>query len=217
MPAQIIAVVNQKGGAGKTTVTMQLAGNLGRRQKVLVLDADRQGTATRWAAIAPGEFPFPAAVVALGREGDHVHQEARKYVDEYDLIIIDCPPAAESVVPQSALAIADLAIVPVKPSPLDLWASVGIREVIKEIQQQNTGLVAHLLVNQCQPNTAISKEVLDVLPEFGIPQMKTVIHLRTAYQQAAAYGGTVHDIPRSPLAVAEVDTLTAEVKRLLRR
>jgi chromosome partitioning protein len=213
MPAQIIAVVNQKGGAGKTTVSMQLAGTLGRRgRKVLVIDADPQGTATRWAASAADEAPFPATISGLSAAGDKVHREAKKYVDDFELIVIDCPPAADSPVPQSALLIADVGLVPVVPSPLDLWASVGIGKVIDGLRDLNEALKPLIVVNQCQPQTAIAKEALEVLPQFGMPVLATRLHQRTAYRQAAVFGGTVHDLgPRAAPAIAEVDALTDEI------
>jgi len=213
MPAQIIAVVNQKGGAGKTTVSMQLAGTLGRRgRKVLVIDADPQGTATRWAASAADEAPFPATISGLSAAGDKVHREAKKYVDDFEFIVIDCPPAADSPVPQSALLIADVGLVPVVPSPLDLWASVGIGKVIDSLRDLNEALQPLIVVNQCQPQTAIAKEALEVLPQFGIPVLATRLHQRTAYRQAAVFGGTVHDLgPRAAPAIAEVDALTDEI------
>jgi chromosome partitioning protein len=213
MPAQIIAVVNQKGGAGKTTVSMQLAGTLGRRgRKVLVIDADPQGTATRWAASAADEAPFPATISGLSAAGDKVHREAKKYVDDFEFIVIDCPPAADSPVPQSALLIADVGLVPVVPSPLDLWASVGIGKVIDGLRDLNEALKPLIVVNQCQPQTAIAKEALEVLPQFGMPVLATRLHQRTAYRQAAVFGGTVHDLgPRAAPAIAEVDALTDEI------
>src|SRR5712692_1013046 len=89
MPAKIIAVVNQKGGVGKTTLVMQLAGALTRRGRtVLVVDADPQGTATRWAVAAPEGLPFPAAVVGLSAAGSKVHREVAKFTDAYDIILI---------------------------------------------------------------------------------------------------------------------------------
>lgn len=217
MPAKIIAIVNQKGGAGKTTLTMQLAGTLGRRgHKVLVIDADPQATATRWAASAPDAQPFPAALSGLSAAGAKVHREAQKYVDDFELIVIDCPPAADSHVPKSALLIADLALVPVIPSPLDLWASVGIGKVIADLGTLNEALQPRLVVNQCQPNTSLAKEALEVLPKYGIPLTRARLHHRTAYRQAAVYGGTVHDLgPRAAPAIAEIDALTDEVLTLL--
>jgi len=217
MTAKIIAVVNQKGGAGKTTLSMQLAGTLGRwGQKVLVIDADPQATATRWAASADDEKPFPASVSGLSAAGSKVHREAKKFIDDYDYILIDCPPAADSPVPQSALLIADLALVPVIPSPLDLWASVGIRQVIERIKDVNEGLIARVVINQCQRQTALAKDTLEILPEYGIPLTKAILHQRTAYRQSAVYGGTVHDLgSKAAAAIAELDQLAEEVLGLL--
>lgn len=217
MTAKIIAVVNQKGGAGKTTLSMQLAGTLGRwGQKVLVIDADPQATATRWAASADDEKPFPASVSGLSAAGSKVHREAKKFIDDYDYILIDCPPAADSPVPQSALLIADLALVPVIPSPLDLWASVGIRQVIERIKDVNEELIARVVINQCQRQTALAKDTLEILPEYGIPLTKAILHQRTAYRQSAVYGGTVHDLgSKAAAAIAELDQLAEEVLGLL--
>src|SRR4051795_3748832 len=141
MPAKIISVVNQKGGSGKTTLSMQLAGALARRgHDVLIVDADPQGTATRWAASAEDEKPFPATVAGLAAAAGKVHREVKKYISRYDYIIIDCPPAVDSLAPQSALLIADLAVVPVIPSPPDLWASVGITKLIENARTVNEEL-----------------------------------------------------------------------------
>jgi chromosome partitioning protein len=218
MVAKIIAVVNQKGGSGKTTVSMQLAGALTRRNnKVLVVDADPQGTATRWAASAEDEKPFPASVVGLSVANTKVHREVKKFVGDYECIIIDCPPAADSPVPQSALLIADLALVPIIPSPLDMWAAVGIRQVINAVSTLNENLQARLVMNQCQPNTTLAQEALEVLPEFGIDLCKTHIRHRQVYRQSAVFGQTVHDFgSKAAAAIEEVEMLTNEVLAILR-
>lgn len=218
MTARIIAVTNQKGGSGKTTLSMQLAGTLARRgRKVMVVDADPQGTATRWAATADDDKPFPASVVGLSAASAKVHREVRKFVEDYDYIIIDCPPAADSPVPQSALLVADLALVPIIPSPLDMWAAVGIREVIANVGDINEDLGARLVINQCQPNTTLAKEALEVLPEFGIDLCKTYMHQRQVYRQSAVFGQTVHDFgSKAAAAVEEMEALTDEVLGLLR-
>jgi chromosome partitioning protein len=217
MTAKIISVVNQKGGSGKTTLSMQLAGALARRgSKVLVVDADPQGTATRWAASADDEKPFPASVVGLSAASTKVHREVKKFVGDYQYIIIDCPPAADSPVPQSALLIADLALVPVIPSPLDMWAAVGIREVISNVGDINEDLTPRLVINQLQPNTTLAKEALEVLPEFGIDLCKTYMRQRQVYRQSAVFGQTVHDFgAKAAAAVEEIEALTNEVLALL--
>jgi len=217
MTAKIIAVVNQKGGSGKTTLSMQLAGALARRgNKILVVDADPQGTATRWAASAEDEKPFPASVVGLSAANTKVHREVKKFISDYDIIVIDCPPAADSPVPQSALLIADLALVPIIPSPLDMWAAVGIRQIINAVSDLNETLKARLVMNQCQPNTTLAQEALEVLPEFGIKMCGTYIRHRQVYRQSAVFGQTVHDFGnKAAAAIEEVESLTDEVLSLL--
>jgi chromosome partitioning protein len=217
MSARITTVLNFKGGSGKSTISMHLAGTLAKRgAKVLVCDADPQGTSLRWAASADEGKPFPAAVAGLGAAGSKVNMEIRKFVADYDHIIVDCPPAVDSPIPLSALSVSDLGLVPIIPSPLDMWATLGIRKVVEVAQGINTDLAARLVVNQCQPNTTLAREVLDVLPEFGIELCSTWIHHRTAYRQAAVIGGTVHDIGSAAAqAITEIDALTEEVLGLL--
>lgn len=217
MTAKIISVVNQKGGSGKTTISMQLAGTLARRKKrVLVVDADPQGTATRWATSADDDKPFPASVVGLSVANAKVHREVKKFIEDYDFIIIDCPPAADSLVPQSALLVTDLALVPVIPSPLDMWATIGIKEVINNIKDINESLKARIVINQCQPNTTLTQEALEVLPKFGIDICETVIRQRQVYRQSAVYGQTVQDFgAKAESATAEIEALTDEVLRLI--
>jgi len=217
MPAKIIAVANQKGGSGKTTVSMQLAGAIARRgNKVLVVDADPQGTATRWAASAEDERPFPASVIGLSAASAKVHREVKKFIDDYNYIIIDCPPAADSPVPQSALLIADLVLVPLIPSPLDMWAAVGIRQVIANVSDLNEGLKSRLVLNQCQPNTTLTQETLEVLPEFGIELANAQLRHRQVYRQSAVFGQTVHDFGgKASAAIEEMENLTNEVFEIL--
>jgi chromosome partitioning protein len=217
MTAKIIAIVNQKGGSGKTTTTMQLAGAIARRgNKVLVVDADPQGTATRWAASADDEIPFPASVVGLSAANAKVHREVKKFVDDYDFILIDCPPAADSPVPQSALLISDVALVPIIPSPLDMWAAVGIKQVIQNVADFNDTLQSRLVLNQCQPKTTLAQECLQVLPEFEIPLAKTQIQHRQVYRQSAVFGQTVHNLGnKATAAISEVESLADEVLEIL--
>lgn len=215
MRARVIAVVNQKGGAGKTTLAMLLAGSLGDRGKrVLVADADSQGTAVHWAGMGEG---FPAVVQGLAGEEGKLHKALRKHEGDYDYIVIDSPPAAAAPVTASALRIADLALVPVIPSPLDLWASVRIRDAITQARERNPALLARLVVNQMQPNTLLTREVLGMLPQFGIPLLEASLKARIAYRECAALGISIRALgSRGALAAMEVDALRREVEALVR-
>ena len=217
MKAKIIAVVNQKGGAGKTTVAMQMAGSLCRRgYKVMVVDADAQGTSMRWAASASDKKPFPATVVGLNAAQGKLHREVRKFAGDYQFIIIDAPPAADSPVTLSALTVTDLALVPIIPSPPDMWASIGIKRAIDDASEFNEKLQSRLVINQCQPNTSLARDALDLLSDFGIAMAKSRLHQRTAYRQCAAFGQTVHDFGgKAAPAIREVEDLVDEVMALL--
>jgi chromosome partitioning protein len=192
---------------------MQLAGTLAQRgAKVLVVDADAQGTATRWAASASDDAPFPAAVIGLSAAGSKVHWEVAKFLDDYTHIVVDCPPAVESPVPQSALLIADLALVPVIPSPPDLWSAVGIRQLVDRLRAINPSLQARLVLNDLEPRTLLAKDAREILPEFGMPLATTALHPRPAHRQGAVGGGTVHQLGgRAAAAIAEVEALADEV------
>ena len=215
-PAKIIALVNQKGGPGKTTLAMHLAGELARRgDRVMVADADPQATATRWASAAPKDLPFPAAVRGLAATDGHLHRELRKFIDAFDVIVVDCPPSADSPISRSALLVADLALVPVIPSPPDLWAGLAIRETIDRVNTVNEALDARLVVNQRKPNTRLAASMAELLPRYGIPVLDTQIGDREAFRHAAAGGVTAADVPRATVAAAEISRFADEVLAIL--
>jgi chromosome partitioning protein len=214
MSAKIIAVVNQKGGTGKSTLSMLLAGALAEGgHDVMVADADPQNTALRWALAGEG---FPADVEDVSEDEGKLHKHLRKRLEDYDFIVIDCPPSASAPTTLSALKIANLALVPVIPSPPDLWASLHIRDAIYEASEKNAFLEARLVVNQAQPNTVLAREVLAMLPEFGIPMLAAQLRQRTAYRQCAALGTTISALgSRAAIAGVELDALRREVEFVL--
>ncbi len=216
MAAKIIAIVNQKGGAGKTTLTMILASALmNNHVRVLVADADPQGSATFWAQNNPG---FPAVVEDFSGRGDKIGKKLQKRSEDYDFILIDSPPHADLPIIQSALLHAHLALVPLNPSPLDLRASLAIRDSIQAAQRENPELQARLVLNQVQSNTRMSQEILQVLDAFGIPVMKTQLHQRMAYRQCILSGGSVFmKSLKAPLAMLEANALKTEVMHVLRK
>ncbi len=216
MSARIVVIVNQKGGSGKTTITMQLAATWAKqRLKCLVVDADPQNTAVNWAASADENHPFPASVSNLSQAKGKLHQMLKPYVEDYDIILVDCPPSLESRVPLSALLVADLAVVPVLPSPPDIWASIGIAEVIENARTTvNEDLVVRIVLNQASPQRTLSGDAVEVLKEFRYPLAKTVIRQREAYRQSAAIGGSVHDMgSKAKSAIEDIKALAKELKK----
>ena len=216
MPS-IITITNQKGGCGKTTVTMGLAGTLALRgNRVLVVDADLQATASRWSCAADDDQPFPATVTGLAAAGGKLHREVRKYVNDYEYILIDTPPAVESAAPQSALLISDLVLIPVIPSPADLWAAQGILAIIESAKVVNEDMDCMLVPNMV-PHTVLGREALDALADFDMDVCPAGLGHRTAYREAAISGSTLQGLGRrAEAAAAELEALCEQVEIRLR-
>jgi len=216
MPAFICTVYNQKGGSGKTTTSVNLAGTLGLRNKrVLLVDMDDQGTSTRWVAQSNDPTSFLGTPTNLAQMGGNFHKALRDQIDIYDYVVIDCPPAIASPIPSAALLISDLAILPVVPSPADLWAVIAAKDLARNAQIRNPSLKAKVLVNMVQRQTSLARDAISVLEEDqDIPLFKSMLGLRTAYRESQLLGGTVHRVPRNKEAISEVDALVDEIMEI---
>ncbi len=218
MDARIICFCNQKGGPGKSTLSVSIAAALGKRDfdaerkcRVAVVDGDPQGTATRWISMAPESKPFPASVLGLSLAGDNIGKEILKFVKDYDYIIIDTPPAVDSIVPQYALLVSDIAIVPLIPSPPDLWSSIAIKKVIRMASGFNKDLRAMTVLNRCQERQILTREIGEFLTGFTIPLAKTRVGQRAVFGQVSAVGLSVHDISEDGKAASEIDGLADDI------
>lgn len=217
MTAKVVTVFNQKGGCGKTTLCMQLAGSMGLRGfKTLVVDMDPQGTAVRWSAAASEGQPFPAAVMSLAPMEGRMHREVKNYMNNYDIIFIDCPPAMNSAVPTSAMLVSDLALIPVVPSPADIWAAEAAKKLAQTASVTNEGLLTRVAPNMVQRQTTLAKGLLEVLNEdehFKV--LSNHLASRSAFRECQIMGATVHSVPRSQTAIAELEAITDEILELL--
>lgn len=210
MTTQVTAVINQKGGAGKTTLAMNLAAGLARRAGTVVIDLDPQGSSLQWAS--QGREPFPATVKQISGKWDArtLHQNYRAYHH----MVLDCPPSLDSHASIQALRACDVALIPVLPSPIDLWASLRLPQEIAEARKVNRNLKAYLVLNQIEPKSAISSAMHDALAEFGVPVLNAVIRRRAAYRGAALEGLSVYQMgSRGALAADEIEAIINEVIR----
>ena len=214
---KIVACFNQKGGSGKTNTAMQLAGTFGKRgYRTAIVDLDPQGTASQWVSMAEEEHPFPASLLNLAPLGGKMHREVRNHVGNYDVIVIDCPPAIDSPAPSSALLIADLALIPVIPSPSDIWAAVAARSLAAKSAEINEGLIIRVLANMVQSTTLAGGAIEMLEADKDAPLLKTRIGLRSGYRECQLTGSTVHDLPRNQQARAEVNQLADEISVLIK-
>jgi len=218
--AKIIVICNQKGGAGKTTVTLNLAGSLGRKEyKVAIIDGDEQSSLVEISSLAHEDALLPANVIGLWKAGRKIHQEIKRFIDLYDYIIVDCPPAANSPIAQSSLLIADIVIVPFIPGTIDALAAPKIRDAIESAQVINQDLKAFLLLNRVEESWNISKQIIDILPKFKMPLLNAKFTKRAAYVESPGIGNSVHQLKgkkeKIEPAIAEVEKFSAEVILIL--
>ena len=210
--ANIFACSNLKGGVGKSTCALTVAATLAASgKKVLVVDADRQGTATYWAGNAPETSPFPATVIGLAHAQGKLAQLVRPMVDDYDFIVIDCPPSAHEPATQSALLLSDLCLVPLQPTPADMWATQEMSDLITKAREFNPTLKALAVANRMTRST-LAREVLAAAREGTVPLLQTTLGTRTSFQEAAVRGSTPSLMGSAhKTAAAEAQALTLEI------
>ncbi len=201
-----LALFNAKGGCGKTTLAWNLAFGLAKRGNTLLLDADPQGSLARWAAWSEEEG---TEIAVAGSE-----QLGARLPASLRYLVIDCPPALDARETQQALALADVVLLPVLPSPLDLWASQRSVEALLQLQEQRPGLRAALLINQSEGRSALSRAAEQAVGTLGLPVLPIHIGRRAIYRSAAIEGKSVYQMgKRGAAAVAEIEQLIEEVRK----
>lgn len=207
---KVIAVLNQKGGAGKTTIATHLARalQLGGAE-VLLVDSDPQGSARDWAAVREDQ---PVPVVGIDRptiERD-IKSLARK-----DFVVIDGAPQAHDLA-VSAIKAAQFILIPVQPSPYDIWATADLVDLVKQrIELTDGALKAAFVISRAIKNTKIGEEVSEALSGYGLPILSSRITQRVIYPTTAAAGTTVLDKEPQGEAAEEIRALASEIKQQL--
>ena len=208
----IIGVLNQKGGVGKTTLSVNIAAALAHSgARVLLIDADPQGSSLDWSAAREGDPIF--SVVGLPRAS--VHKEIGQVGQGYDHIIIDGPPRVTDLA-RSAIMASDLVLIPVQPSPYDVWAADEVVKLIQEATVYKENLKSAFVVNRKIANTAIGRDVGEALAAYPVPVLTASITQRVVFAEAAAQGRAVHETDETGPAAAEIDAVMAELMEIAR-
>lgn len=206
----IISVLNQKGGVGKTTLAIHISHALVLKgYSVLLVDADPQGSARDWATARTDKPPFP--VVGLDRPT--IHRDLPALVKDFDHVVIDGPPRVSDLA-RSAIIAADLVVIPIQPSPYDIWAADQIIKLIQEASVFKENIKSVFVINRKIVNTAIGRDVVEALEQYPIPVLKASISQRVAFAESAASGSTVLETEKLGAAAKEVMALVDELMSL---
>lgn len=216
----IIALAGQKGGAGKSTLAVCLAVEaLTRGRRVLLVDADPQGTARTWAEVAAeSEHPTPTTITM----GASMHRDGqlRALAAGYDLTLIDCPPR-HGEIQRAALMVADRVLIPCGPSAPDVWSLGDTVALLDDARAVRPALEALVVLTKVQPRTAIGAGASSAVAGAGLPVAEARCGFRVAYQEALVFGRGVTTHDPSGVAAREVrrlfDELFGREKRGTRR
>jgi chromosome partitioning protein len=198
--AMIIGVLNQKGGVGKTTIAVNLAAVFATAgNRVLLVDADPQGSSIAWSAARTSDPLFPVVGMAKAT----LHRDLPNLARDYAFVIIDGAPGANEV-GRSVIMASDLIIIPVQPSPYDVWASAATVKLIGEVKQYRDDLEAIFVINRKIVNTALGRDVTGALAAFKFIVSEVALCQRVIYAESAARGLSVIEAEPQSEAAKEI-------------
>lgn len=213
--AQIIGILNPKGGCGKTTLTVNLARAIQEQGKsALIVDTDPQGTARDWSLAAQENFPDTKRTPLIALDRPTIHKDLPELAASFDFVLLDGAAKLQQMT-SSTLQVTDIVLIPVQPSLADVWSASDLVALIKERQTLFNGKPkAAFIVSRQTANTRLASDISEVLTDLGLSLLESRTTNRVGYVEALSSGSTVIDLdPRSPAAL-EIRAIARELLEL---
>jgi chromosome partitioning protein len=204
----VISFVGQKGGTGKSTISINISYCFScyMGKKVLLIDADPQGSCMQWQSVRKDK-----TFDVIHNTKPDIHKKIKRLSKEYDIIIIDGPPGTSDTT-LSILLSSNLVVVPVTPSPLDLWSAAEIKDIIKEARKHNRKLRAKILVSKGIYGTTVFMEAGEAFERYKIQVFKSEISQRIAFVKSLISGQSVIEYEPNGSAAGEIKNLYDELR-----
>ena len=206
----IVTLSSLKGGVGKSTLSLMLATAIAEAgAKVLLVDADSQGSVSDWAAARESDGPFSV----VGMAHANIHKQLPKIAADYDHVIIDTPPRIAEVT-RSAILAADVVLIPVSPSAFDNWASDSTTAIVKEAQVFKDDLLTAFVISKKIVGTAIAANIVTALQDYDIPVFQSPVSQRVVFAECAS-GHTLPELEARGAAAKEISSLSQELLKFV--
>ncbi len=205
----VVSFLNQKGGVGKSTLSINVAACLAAGGRVLLIDADKQGTSSTWASLREAS---PFQVVTMARE--NMARDAMALAAGFDFAVIDGPPHAEGIT-RSCIIASDIVVVPIEPGGASRWSSDLTVRQLNEACEAKPTLRCGFVVSRKIAGTVLGREARTMAADAGLSLLRTEIEQRVAFAEAMTMGQTIFEWAGSSRGMHEIRDLTDELLEML--